>query len=158
MDAVDRDIVLGNQIFHHGIGALAAQYLVVLARSSAVGKAFHGDEIPLVLGGAGHHGIKVLLVLVGQHVLVESKRNGQIAHLLVVVEIRNHLSQAGDLLGVLGCQIVSLAGLAHGVFGAVLGRHSRLFRGTGGVNAVLGFFVHLLHVALSLLDLLTLLL
>src|SRR5579862_853812 len=139
VDAVNGNVMLGHQVFGHAIGPFAAEHFVILARSGAVRETFYGDEVPLVLGGIRHQGVEILAVLGGKRVLVEGERDRQIADLLVIVQIGNHLPQTLDLFGVLGCQIRRLASLGHGALRAVLGCQSLFLRGT---DAVLGLLVH----------------
>ena len=55
MDAVNRNIVLRNQVSHHGVRAPFAQSGIVLVGAHAIGESFHRDEEPLVLALARHH-------------------------------------------------------------------------------------------------------
>src|SRR5258708_30496877 len=71
VDAVDRNVVLSHEIFHHAIRTTAAQDFVVCLGPRRIGVAFHGDEEAL---SAFHlHGelVEFSLGIVAQCVLVE---------------------------------------------------------------------------------------
>jgi len=73
VDFEDRDIVLGNQVLHDGVGATPAEPFVVLAVASLIGVAFDGDDVALVGPDCIRDAIEILLGVRGERVLIEAE-------------------------------------------------------------------------------------
>jgi len=61
MDAVDRNVVLRDEVLDNGIGAAAAESRIVFRVTGFVGESFNRDEEPLVVVLICHHLVEGLL-------------------------------------------------------------------------------------------------
>ncbi len=83
-----RHVVLRRQILHHCIGAAVAEFVVVLLGANRIRAAGNFQNVALRRAKLRGKAVKLFLVVLGQHSLVEAEVHSGIGDRMVVIETR----------------------------------------------------------------------